>query len=176
MRRQMHILTALIATALFVLGSGLPGPAMAAPTDFDVLSGGTLGVEVVPLGWATGMAASYDIPIEGGQATFDPETGALSSLSLDTAHRRFGLESLSQQGGSVTLPLGWAGGPIPNVALVAGSSLVLYDFDFQMEVAPASPVVVAFVVPEVVPEPTAALAFGVGVLAVGSAIRRRTIR
>jgi len=173
MRRQMHILTALMATALFVLGSGLPGPAMAAPTDFDVLSGGTLGVEVVPLGWATGMAASYDIPIEGGQATFDPETGALSSLSLDTAHRRFGLESLSQQGGSVTLPLGWAGGPIQSVA---GSSLVLYDFDFQMEVAPASPVVVAFVVPEVVPEPTAALAFGVGVLAVGSAIRRRTIR
>ncbi len=176
-------MTALMSTALFILGLGLPGPAMATPTDFDLLPGGTLTVRVIPFaeGWLTlsriptGMDVYSEVPIEGGQATFDPETGTLSSLSVITASQTYGLESLGLIGGDVILPLDWAGGSLPMVILPAADWFVTYDFDFQIEAIPGSPGDGGGPA-AALPEPTAVLLFGVGVVAVGTARKRRDTR
>ncbi len=178
MRRLIRIMTALMGTALFILGLGLPGPAMATPTDFDLLPGGTLTVTPVrfaPPGWAIIRPVGSEVPIEGGQATFDPETGTLSSLSVITASQTYGLESLGLIGGDVTLPLDWAGGSLPMVGLPAADWFVTYDFDFQIEAIPGSPGDGGGPA-AAMPEPTAVLLFGVGVVAVGTARKRRDTR
>ena len=168
MRRQIRILTASIATALLGLGLGLPGLAMATATDYFVVPDGTVNVTLIPFGPLSGLAASYQVRIEGGKATFDPETGVLSSLSIDTGRRTFGLRSLNVLAGSLSLPLDWTGGPIPTVVIAGQDLIVRYDFDFKLDPPPA--------VTSAVPEPTAALLFGVGVVAVGTARRRQATR
>ena len=163
-----------MATALFILGMGLPGLATAVPANFDVLSGGTLTVTIVTTNpWATGMETRFEVQIEGGQAILDPETGIVSALSLNSGSRSYGLESLSLLGGRTHLPLDAAGHSFLTVVLPGGDWLVRYAFDIHLKSIPVSPLALAGAP---VPEPTAALLFAAGIVAVGAAGKRRSTR
>lgn len=171
MRIKNSIKLILLATGL-LLGATLPGTALAIPTDYSFGDDASLDVSMKgrTFGAASGEQAArrnrLSIRLSGGRITFDPATGHLTHVEVRVRGQRIRLHADgfrvargSQMSGGEPVFLRLISRDHPRISLVMNLRVSpIVDRD---RVA-ANPV----------PEPTAAMLFGAGLLAVGSATRR----
>ena len=160
--------------ALLAAGLGLslllPSAAWAVPADYDLLSTGEF--SMTSQGAGTSQSAtrlrSATIRIDGGRIRFDPATGHLTHLRLDVRGHSIHLDGSNFRLASGTIIS--EGHPV--FLRVVSARHPRINFTVRLGVGSISnpgPQVAA----NPVPEPTAAMLFGAGLLAVGSATRRR---
>ncbi len=153
----------LLCTALgLVLAASIPGAALAAPMDYDISAGGTISV-----GGGGGFGGR--IRLGAGTATYDAATGMLYGLTFN------GYSSPLMNNGPIQLtppPAGMASSattllPGGGVSLSArAGQFTIVRFDLSPQSGPGG-------VGTAVPEPTAAMLFGAGILCAGYVTRRR---
>ena len=154
----------LISVALgLLLVASIPGVALAAPMDYDLAAGGTISVH-------GGGGYGGQIRLGAGTATYDAATGMLYGLSFN------GYSSPLLNNGPIQLapPIGGTGSattllPGGGVSIDASAGQFVA---VRLDLTPKGgggpgPVGTA------VPEPTAAMLFGAGILCVGYVTRRR---
>jgi len=165
---KMRRLQAVMAAVLF-MSIGLPGLSSATPMEFSVRGDSALTVVMGALrGVPGGLGDGFKLRLRG-RAIFDTETGILSEIITRIGLRR------------VTLPIQVQEDQIEYASdgsIRFGFSLPGRSENFVwLNLRPRSYVVAAAVGDEPsVPEPSAALLFGAGFLAVGAAGRRRGVR
>lgn len=152
------------------LGAMLPSTAFATPTQYNFSSNAVLTIASNGGGYGNAQAVrphrSTTIRFHGASVKFNPDTSRVSAIRVRLGRYAFRLNERAFRVDQVVN--GANGGPV-FLRLVSASPRSL-NFTLALGVAPVSGTQVAAANP--VPEPTAAMLFGAGLLAVSSATRR----
>jgi len=152
--RKRFLITSAAALAVLLL----PTVSQAMPMQYGISSGGKMMVRVA----SRGAPTQIEIRLGSGEITYDAETGILSKASFYAGGHRMSIDRPLFLAPRMT---GHAHGPVHLV--FASSGRVAVDIQFNttpmQDIGPAA---------SAVPEPSAALVFGLGIVAAGTTRRR----